>query len=240
MPIRIARPPFAATALAAIVALSACVPVQRQPASQTAPAVTEPGPMPSAARMAALDLRGRLTSLFDQHVMLATSAGAAAFIPRSRALRSAAGALDRNAADLAGALAAVYGSAAVAPVHAAWRGEGEALVSYARASAEHNRAGEARAYDQLVVRGNEVAATLARLMPALDQAAAASALKRHADAMRAVIDAIAIHDDPGEFFKLRQAYEPIDTLAALLSTAVIRQFPGRFAWRETENPDLKG
>lgn len=227
MAIRHSRPSVLVAALAASLGLCACVPPnQGSPPAAATPAA--PAAMPVPTRQAALDLRGRLTSLLDQHVMLATSAGHAAFVPRSRALRSASAALDRNAADLAQMLGALYGQAAVAPFRAAWRAEGDALVAYARASAVHNRAGEARAYDVLVSRGEAVASALATLAPTLDRATAAAALKRHADAMRAVIDAIAIRDDPGEFFKLHQAYEPIDTLAEMLSIAIIRQFPDRF------------
>lgn len=226
MTIRLSRSVILTAALAANLGLAACMPPQG--GQTTAAPSPAPAGMPGPARQAALDLRGRLTGLLAQHVALATAAGGAAFAPRSRALRSAAAALDRNAADLAQALGTVYGPAAVAPFQAAWRSEGEALVAYARATAVHDRAGEARAYDTLVARGAAAAQALAALAPTLDQAAAATALKRHADAMRAVIDAIGIHDDPGEFFKLHQAYEPMDTLAALLSTAIIRQFPDRF------------
>ncbi|MCB0091087.1 MAG: hypothetical protein KDE54_24510, partial [Caldilineaceae bacterium] len=178
--------------------------------------------------MTAAELRVTLGQLLGEHVLLASSATAAALGGQQAEFEAAAGALDMNSVDLAGAIGLVYGADAGEAFLALWRTHIGFFVDYTTAVATGDEAGKQAALDALAGYGEDFGAFLEAANPHLPKAAVADALGPHVSTLTAAIDAQAAGNAEMAYTHLREAYAHMDMIATALAGAISTQFPERF------------
>lgn len=144
--------------------------------------------------MTAVDLRVTLDQLLGEHVLLASSATAAALGGNPAEFEAAANALDMNSMDLAGAIGLVYGADAESAFLALWRTHIGFFVDYTTATAADDDLGKKAALDALDGYAEDFGAFLEAANPNLPKAAVAGALGPHVSTLTAAIDAQAAGD----------------------------------------------
>ncbi|MEZ4706822.1 MAG: cupredoxin family copper-binding protein [Caldilineaceae bacterium] len=178
--------------------------------------------------MTAVDLRVTLDQLLGEHVLLASSATAAALGGNPAEFEAAANALDMNSMDLAGAIGLVYGADAESAFLALWRTHIGFFVDYTTATAADDDLGKKAALDALDGYAEDFGAFLEAANPNLPKAAVAGALGPHVSTLTAAIDAQAAGDAEMAYAHLREAYAHMDMIAKALAGAISAQFPERF------------
>ena len=126
---------------------------------------------------AANDLRVALNGLLAEHVTLAAAATQAALRGRKSEFESAAGALDQNSQDLAGAIGSVYGKDAGDAFLPLWRKHIGFFVDYTTAKATGSKKKQDKAVQDLLQYAQDFGAFLNSATPALPKDAVADLVK---------------------------------------------------------------
>ncbi len=183
---------------------------------------------------AASDLRAGMTSLLQEHVLLAASATGAALGGRQSQFDAAAFSLNgpaaSNTADLVGAIGSVYGSEVGTAFDGLWRSEGHipGFVAYTQAVAADDDAAKDEAVADLVAYAKTFGETMNQVNENLPAAAVEEAITGHATTLIAVIDAQKAKDAAGAATALREAAHHMSGTANVLAEATIRKFPEKF------------
>jgi hypothetical protein len=178
---------------------------------------------------AANDLRVALNGLLSEHVTLAAAATQAALRGRKSEFESAAGALDQNSQDLAGAIGSVYGKDAGDAFLPLWRKHIGFVVDYATAKATGSKKKQDKAVQDLLQYTQDFGAFLNSAAPALPKDAVAELVKGHIVSLKEVIDAQAARNYKLAYEKLRAASHHMQMIGDPLADAIAAQFPDKFA-----------
>lgn len=216
---------IAAAALLSLGALSGC--------AHNADAKEHHAPMTSSAGMAssatkAADLRVALNKLLGEHVILAADATGAALGGRTAEFQAAAGALDANSQDIAGAVGSIYGAPAGEAFLPLWRKHIGFVVDYTQGVAKKDKAAQDQAVNNLLGYANDFGAFINSASPALPKEAVAELVKTHAVTLKNVIDAQAAGDQQKAYTTLRTAYGHMAHISDALAEAIVQQFPQKF------------
>ncbi len=140
----------------------------------------------------ASELRAGMTSLLQEHVLLAVSATGGAIGGRQPQFEAAAAALNgptgSNTSDLVAAIGSVYGDEVGTAFDGLWRSEGHipGFVAYTQAAAEGDAAGKAKAVESLVAYAKTFGETMNQVNDKLPAAAVEEAITMHATTLLAV------------------------------------------------------
>ncbi len=179
-------------------------------------------------------MRSTLELLLGEHVLLTTSATAAALRGRTAEFEAAATELDSNSVELAAALGSIYGPDAEAAFLTLWREHIGFFLDYTTDLATGDQALADQALADLVQYADDFGAFLAAANPNLPVAAVADLLRTHATMLISVIDAQAtatIHasgDQQVAYPALQAAYAHMDMHASALAASIAAQFPDQF------------
>ena len=182
-------------------------------------------------------LRATLSTLLQSHVYLAGIATNAALQdgPTSASFKAAAGALDANSQDLAGAITSVYGAPAGKTFLALWRKHIGFFVDYTVGLATNDKAMQTKALKDLDGYRADFGAFIESATGGiLTKDAVATELKTHVETLSAAIAAQAA-GSPQAFALLRTAASHMPMTADVLATAFAQQFPAKFPG-STEDP----
>ena len=172
-----------------------------------------------------------LTDLLDSHVYLASIAVSVGLNSGldSPEFEAAAGTLDQNSQDLAGAIESVYGAEAGDAFLKQWREHIEFFVQYTEGKATGDKKMTAEALKALSNYKEDFAAFLETATDgALPADAAAEALQMHVDSLIGAIDA-AVAGDASVFDKIYAAAKGhMPHTASALAGAIATQFPDKF------------
>lgn len=183
----------------------------------------------SAGKMTASALRVKLSTLLQEHALLAASATGAALGGRNAEFESAAAALDMNSVDLSKAIGLVYGSGAEQAFLALWRKHIGFFVDYTVGVARKDKAKSEKAVNDLVGYTQDFGAFLSGANPNLPKDAVAGLVKTHVLTLKDVVDAQASGDSKKAFAAMRMAGMHMQMIADPLAEAIAKQFPGKFA-----------
>jgi len=178
---------------------------------------------------AANDLRVALNGLLSEHVTLAAAATQAALRGRKSEFESAAGALDQNSQDLAGAIGSVYGKDAGDAFLPLWRKHIGFFVDYTTAKATGSKKKQDKAVQDLLQYAQDFGAFLNSATPALPKDAVAELVKSHIVSLKEVVDAQAARNYKLAFEKIRMASRHMQMIGDPLADAIAAQFPDKFA-----------
>jgi hypothetical protein len=179
--------------------------------------------------MAAANLRVALNQLLSEHATLAAAATQAALRGRKSEFDAAAGALDKNSQDLAGAIGSVYGQDAGDALLPLWRKHIGFFVDYTLAKAAGSKKKQDKAVQDLLQYANDFGAFLNSATPSLPKEAVAELVKTHIVSLKEVVDAQAARDYTLAFEKVRAASHHMQMIADPLADAIAAQFPDKFA-----------
>ncbi|WP_119391561.1 hypothetical protein [Taklimakanibacter lacteus] len=179
--------------------------------------------------MAAANLRVALNQLLGEHATLAAAATQAALRGRKSEFDAAAGALDKNSQDLAGAIGSVYGKDAGDAFLPLWRKHIGFFVDYTLAKAAGSKKKQDKAVQDLLQYADDFGAFLNSATPALPKEAVAELVKTHIVSLKEVVDAQASRDYKLAFEKIRAASHHMQMIADPLADAIAAQFPDKFA-----------
>lgn len=182
-----------------------------------------------AAPSKAADLRLALNELLSEHVTLAAAATQAALRGRKSEFEAAAGALDMNSQDIAGAIGSVYGKDAGDAFLPLWRKHIGFFVDYTNGKAMGSKKKQDKAVQDLVQYAADFGAFLNSATPALPKDAVADLVKMHIVSLKEVVDAQAARDYKLAFEKIRAASHHMQMIADPLAEAIAAQFPDKFA-----------
>jgi hypothetical protein len=178
---------------------------------------------------AANDLRVALNGLLAEHVTLAAAATQAALRGRKSEFESAAGALDQNSQDLAGAIGSVYGKDAGDAFLPLWRKHIGFFVDYTVGKAQGSKKKQDKAVQDLLQYAADFGAFLNSATPALPKEAVADLVKSHIVSLKEVVDAQAVRNYKLAFEKVRAASRHMQMIGDPLAAAIAAQFPDKFA-----------
>ena len=186
--------------------------------------------MPHSAPVSitASTLRVRLSTLLQEHALLAASATGAALGGRKAEFESAAAALDLNSVDISKAIGVVYGAGAEQAFLALWRKHIGFFVDYTVGVATRDKAKSDKAVADLVGYTQDFGAFLAAANPNLPKDAVAGLVKTHVLTLKDVVDAQASGDTKKAYMALRAAGMHMQMIADPLTDAIAKQFPARF------------
>lgn len=200
-------------------------------AAATAPLVLAAGPVLAAAhagKMTAADLRVTLNLLLAEHVNLAAAATGWAMAGRTKQFKAAAGALDANSVDIAGAIGLVYGDGARDAFLPLWRKHIGFFVDYTTAVIAQNGAAQKKAVADLMGYAEDFGAFLNAANPNLPADAVAALVREHAVTVKGMVDAQANQDWADAYAKQRAAAHHMQMISNALADAIAAQFPDRF------------
>jgi len=173
-------------------------------------------------------LRTRLSTLLQEHAILATNATGAALGGRNAEFEAATGALDMNSVDLSKSIGLVYGAGAETAFLALWRKHIGFFVDYTVGLASKDMAKSNKAVNDLVGYTQDFGAFLAAANPNLPKDAVAGLVKTHVLTLKDVVDAQASGDVKKAYAALRSAAMHMQMIADPLADAIAKQFPGKF------------
>ncbi len=183
----------------------------------------------SNATMSASTLRVKLSTLLQEHALLAASATGAALGGRNTEFDAAAAALDMNSIDISKAIGSVYGAGAEQAFLALWRKHIGFFVDYTVGVATKDKAKSDKAVTDLVGYTQDFGAFLAAANPNLPKDAVAGLVKTHVLTLKDVVDAQATGDTKKAYMAVRAAGMHMQMIADPLTDAIAKQFPGKFA-----------
>ena len=182
----------------------------------------------------ASELRAGMTSLLQEHVLLAGSATGAALGGRQPQFEAAAAALNgptnSNTSDLVGAIGSVYGDEVGTAFDGLWRSEGHipGFVAYTQAVAKNDTAAKDKAVADLLAYAKTFGETMNQVNENLPAAAVEEEIKGHATTLIAVIDAQKAKDATAAATGLREAAHHMSATAKVLAEATVAKFPEKF------------
>lgn len=180
---------------------------------------------PAASFTKASDLRVALTSLLQEHVILAADATNAALGGRQSEFDGAAAELDDNSNRLSAAIGSVYGDSAGQAFSPLWKKHIGFFVDYTKATAAKDAAGRKKAVDDLTSYSQELAAFLSSANPNLPKDTVAGLVGEHVMTLKVVVDAQASGDQAAAYTALGMAVQHMTMLADPLSSAIATQMP---------------
>jgi hypothetical protein len=175
----------------------------------------------------ATDLRITLDRLLGEHTYLAALAMRATLNEAPDRV-NAAEALAGNSADLAAAIAGIYGQAAGDAFGALWESHVTSYFAYVAGLADDDDAAVADALDQLRDYRRDFSSFIANANPFVPDAALEGLLEAHTDHLVRQADAYAAEDYDASHRLAREAYAHTAELSASLAAAIQDQFPQRF------------
>ena len=182
----------------------------------------------------ASDLRAGMTSLLQEHVLLAGSATGAALAGRTPQFEAAAAALNgetaSNSADIVGAIRSVYGDEVGDAFNGLWRSRDhiDGFVRYTQAVAKDDRRAAEQAVTDLTGYAKSFGETMNQVNENLPAAAVQQEITGHATSLIAVIDAQKANDAAGAATGLREAAHHMSNTAKVLAEATVARFPEKF------------
>ena len=177
----------------------------------------------------AADLRSNLNALLGEHVLIAAVATSHALGGREAAFNGAVGGLDANSVDISKAIGAVYGADAEKAFLPLWRKHIGFFVDYTTGTATKDKAKQDKAVADLVGYSQDFDAFLSSANPNLPKNVVADLVKGHILTLKDVVDAQAAGDWPKAYAATRSAYHHMQMIGDPLASAIVRQFPARFA-----------
>ena len=177
----------------------------------------------------AADLRVTLDRLLGEHAQLAIAATRKGY-DRDRDFNAAAGTLDRNSVELAGAIGSVYGTKARNQFlngRFMWRDHIKFFVQYTVALKKRDKAGQRRAVGNLKAYIEAFSGFLAGAT-GLPQSALRASITEHVMQLKGQIDAYSKRQYGTAYRLQRQAYSHMFMTGDTLAAAISKQFPGRF------------
>ena len=177
----------------------------------------------------AADLRSNLNALLGEHVLIAAVATSHALGGREAAFNGAVGGLDANSVDISKAIGAVYGADAEKAFLPLWRKHIGFFVDYTTGTATKDKAKQDKAVADLVGYSQDFGAFLSSANPNLPKNVVADLVKGHILTLKDVVDAQAAGDWPKAYAATRSAYHHMQMIGDPLASAIVRQFPDRFA-----------
>ena len=177
----------------------------------------------------ASDLRVALNQLLAEHASLAAAATGAALSGRMKEFAAAAEALDMNSQDIAKAIGSVYGEAAGEAFLPLWRKHIGFFVDYTMAKAQGSKKKQDKAVKDLLQYAEDFGAFLNAASPALSKEAVAELVRTHIVSLKEVVDAQAAKKPKLAFEKIRAAAHHMQMVADPLASAIVAQFPEKFA-----------
>ena len=174
-------------------------------------------------------LRATLNRLFGEHVILAAAATGAALDGREAEFKAAAGALDANSMDIAGAIGSVYGQDAEQAFLPLWRRHIGFAVDYTVGAATKDQAKQQKAVSDLIAYTQDFGAFLQSANPHLPKSVVADLVKHHVVTLKDVIDAQASKDYVSAYAAQRTATAHMRMIGDPLAGAIVKQFPDRFS-----------
>jgi hypothetical protein len=177
----------------------------------------------------AADLRSNLNALLGEHVLIAAVATSHALGGREAAFNGAVGGLDANSVDISKAIGAVYGADAEKAFLPLWRKHIGFFVDYTTGTATKDKAKQDKAVADLVGYSQDFDAFLSSANPNLPKNVVADLVKGHILTLKDVVDAQAAGDWPKAYAATRSAYHHMQMIGDPLASAIVRQFPDRFA-----------
>jgi hypothetical protein len=178
----------------------------------------------------AADLRATLTAALQEHEYLAGIAifNAVNFGLTAPVTKAATDALDANSVALSKAIGSIYGADAEKAFLPLWRKHIGFFVDYTVAKVKKDQAGQDKARADLDGYRSDFGAFLASANPNLTKEAVADALVPHVNSTFDAIDAV-VAKQPTQFSMLRDAAGKLPAIAAVLASAIVKQFPTKFA-----------
>jgi hypothetical protein len=182
----------------------------------------------------ASELRAGMTSLLQEHVLLAVSATGAALGGRAPQFEAAAAALNgptnSNTSDIVGAIGSVYGDEVGTAFDGLWRSEGHipGFVAYTQAVAKNDNAAKEAAVQSLLGYATTFGETMNQVNENLPAAAVEEEIKGHATTLLAVIDAQKAKDPVKAAASAREAAHHMGNTAKVLAEATVVKFPAKF------------
>ena len=188
--------------------------------------------MEPSVETGAATLTRDLTSLLDSHVFLAGIAVEQAVLTESSTspqFKAAAGALDSNSKDLAGAIGSVYGEEAEAQFLKLWRAHIGMFVDYTVGGITGDAPMQKKAVKELDRYRKDFGAFIEEATGGeLKSADTEAALQMHVTSLVAAVDAM-IAGDADVFDKLyAAAHEHMPMTASALAGAIVAQMPDEF------------
>lgn len=168
-----------------------------------------------------------LDRLLGEHALLAvlaTRAGLTEAADRDQAVDT----LDANSAELARAIALVYGQATGDAFADLWRTHVGYYLDYVDARRQDDGPAMQDAADGLQQYRSDFSAFVAGANPNLSASDLEHLLAMHTDHLIAQVDAFAEGDYEGAYAATREAYAHMGAIASALAVAIAAQFPDRF------------
>jgi|GEM_PF-193262 len=187
-----------------------------------------PDKFAGASDSKAAGLRAALNATLQEHVYLAGMATGAATGGRTAEFQAAAGALDMNSVALSKAIGSVYGTAAESAFLPLWRKHIGFFVDYTQGAAGKDQTKKDKAVADLTAYAKDFDAFLSGANPNLPVGAVAQLLVPHVTTLTKAIDAQAAGDTKS-FGYLREAAAHMPHIADPLASAIVKQFPEKFA-----------
>jgi hypothetical protein len=177
----------------------------------------------------AATLRTTLNGLLGEHVILAAAATGAALDGREAEFKAAAGALDANSVDIAKAIGSVYGADVEQAFLPLWRRHIGFAVDYTVGVATKEQSRQQKAVADLLAYTQDFGAFLESANPNLPKSVVADLVTHHVVTLKDVIDAQASRDWARAYTAQRAATAHMKMIADPLASAIVKQFPGKFA-----------
>jgi hypothetical protein len=174
------------------------------------------------------DLQLALDQLLGEHMILAAQAMRAG-VHGAPDFDAARASLDENSADLADAIAGIYGEEAGAQFGEVWGEHTAAYLSFVQALGDGNDSERERSLALLHSYHEHIAQFLAAANPRLDPNAVADLIRRHVQALITQAEATAAGDPARAIGATREGYAGTFEVGGALAGAIAQQFPDRFA-----------
>lgn len=183
----------------------------------------------SSSDSPASNLRSALNLALREHAVVAAMATGSALGGRQAEFKAAAEALDANSRDIAKAIGSVYGANAEKAFLPLWRKHIGFVVDYTTGLATKDNAKQEKAVADLIGYTEDFGAFLSSANPNLPKDAVTELVKGHILTLKSVIDAQAAKEWPKVYSNLRIASSHMAMIADPLASAIVKQFPERYA-----------
>lgn len=176
---------------------------------------------------AAVNLRATLDMLLGGHAVLAQMAMQAGY-SGAPTYSAVAGVLGQNTANLASAIASVYGPAAGSEFQTMWTGHINDFVNYTVATKNNDPSGQQAALNALAQYKTQFAQFLAGADPYISPTTLADSLQVHITQLIATFTAYVHKDYPTSASDFVTAYDHMFMDGDYLASAIVQQYPAKF------------
>ncbi|MDO3677910.1 stalk domain-containing protein [Paenibacillus ehimensis] len=174
------------------------------------------------------DLRSALGRLLGEHALTAVVAMQKS-IDGASDFDQAAAALNRNAEDLAAAIASVYGEKAGASFYTGWTSRTRCILDYAKAAASKDESARTTAAGKLEKAQAELAQFFAEANPQHgSRPELLNALNAMTGQMAMAVDHAILGGHAAAYATMEEAYAQMFTIVDLLAQGISEQYPDRF------------